>query len=30
YWLQAMTEKTAITQIRIRVDEDEQIIFDTD
>ena len=30
YWLQAMTEKTAITQIRIRVDEDEQIIFETD
>lgn len=30
YWLQAMTEKTAITQIRIRVDEDEQIIFKTD
>ena len=29
YWLQAMTEKTAITQIRIRVDEDEQIIFET-
>lgn len=27
YWLQAMTEKTAITQIRIRVDEDEQIIL---
>ncbi|HFX4751981.1 TPA: ATP-dependent Clp protease ATP-binding subunit [Escherichia coli] len=30
YWLQAMTEKTAITQIRIRVDEDEQVIFETD
>ncbi|MEL9773284.1 type VI secretion system ATPase TssH [Escherichia coli] len=30
YWLQAMTEKTAITQICIRVDEDEQIIFETD
>lgn len=30
YWLQAMTEKTAITQIRIRVDDDEQIIFETD
>lgn len=29
YWLQAMTEKTAITQIRIRVDEDEQVIFET-
>lgn len=29
YWLQAMTEKTAITQIRIRVDEDEGIIFET-
>jgi len=28
--LQAMTEKTAITQICIRVDEDEQIIFETD
>lgn len=27
YWLQAMTEKTAITQIRIRVDEDEQVIL---
>ncbi|EGZ4336981.1 type VI secretion system ATPase TssH [Salmonella enterica subsp. enterica serovar Texas] len=30
YWLQAMTEKTAITQIRIRVDDDEQITFETD
>ncbi|EJV7176965.1 type VI secretion system ATPase TssH [Escherichia sp. 93.1518] len=30
YWLQAMAEKTAITQICIRVDEDEQIIFETD
>lgn len=30
YWLQAMTEKTAITQIRIRVDDDEQVIFETD
>ncbi|EDT2963540.1 type VI secretion system ATPase TssH [Salmonella enterica subsp. enterica] len=30
YWLQAMTEKAAITQIRIRVDDDEQITFETD
>ncbi|TGC29033.1 AAA family ATPase [Escherichia sp. E1130] len=30
YWLQAMTEKKAITQIRIRVDGDEQVIFETD
>ncbi|TGB96126.1 type VI secretion system ATPase TssH [Escherichia sp. E2748] len=30
YWLQAMTEKTAITQIRMRVDDDEQIIFEAD
>ncbi|ECA8973142.1 type VI secretion system ATPase TssH [Salmonella enterica subsp. enterica serovar Omuna] len=29
YWLQAMTEKTVITQIRIRVNDDEQIIFET-
>ena len=29
YWLQAMTEKTVITQIRIHVDEDEQVIFET-
>lgn len=30
YWLQAMTEKTSITHIRIGVNSDEQIVFDMD
>lgn len=30
YWLQAMTEKNAITQIHIGVDSDERIFFETD
>ena len=30
YWLQAMTEKTSIAHIRIGVNSDEQIVFETD